>query len=77
MSDIADRAQSACDECNNAGLARHRARASLAAERPRNESGLCSDCGYGIEPARLAADPCVERCVGCQEVHEQRERFRR
>jgi DnaK suppressor protein len=39
--------------------------------------GDCADCGNPIPYARLAAYPAAQRCVGCQENAERRERARR
>ena len=27
--------------------------------------GYCPDCGEGVEPKRLAADPTIPRCLDC------------
>jgi DnaK suppressor protein len=44
-----------------------------ARERMRQgRYGECVDCGAGIALARLRALPSAERCIPCQEVHEQR-----
>lgn len=32
----------------------------------KGEYGVCIDCGEGIGPARLRADPAVGRCINCQ-----------
>jgi RNA polymerase-binding transcription factor DksA len=45
-----------------AGLPEGRAAAS-ALSRP---NGLCVDCGYEIDPARLRANPPATRCIVCQ-----------
>lgn len=29
------------------------------------EYGFCTDCGDAVEPARLAADPAIPRCLDC------------
>ena len=29
------------------------------------EYGYCTDCGEGVEPKRLAADPTIPRCLDC------------
>lgn len=38
--------------------------------RRQNVDGNCSDCGFEVEPERLTADPCAQRCISCQEEHE-------
>ena len=35
------------------------------------EYGQCSDCGVGIAPARLQANPVALRCIQCQGVWER------
>jgi len=37
----------------------------------------CIDCGCEIPPARRAALPSAERCVGCQSIHERKGAARR
>jgi DnaK suppressor protein len=37
----------------------------------RGEYGICRDCTKEIAPKRLAARPFAERCLSCQEIHEQ------
>lgn len=69
------------DPCDRAHLAeeRHRSQALAAAHRGRpavNADGLCSDCGFAVEPARLAVDPTAERCIECQQEHEYLEAAR-
>lgn len=39
--------------------------------------GECVDCGSAIPYPRLAAYPTAQRCVGCQEADEKRQRIRR
>jgi RNA polymerase-binding protein DksA len=34
--------------------------------------GLCSDCEQAIPAGRLKANPAAQRCIDCQELHEQR-----
>ena len=36
--------------------------------------GDCVDCGNGIAPARLHAQPFAERCIDCATKAEERER---
>ncbi|MDC9620124.1 TraR/DksA C4-type zinc finger protein [Xenorhabdus sp. XENO-7] len=36
--------------------------------------GTCFDCGIPIDPARRAINPAFERCIGCQEHIEFREK---
>ncbi|MDC9594285.1 TraR/DksA C4-type zinc finger protein [Xenorhabdus sp. IM139775] len=38
-------------------------------------NGVCRDCGDAIDPARLAINPAFERCIGCQEHIELREKY--
>ena len=35
--------------------------------------GVCSDCGEGIEVARLEAHPTAKRCRPCQVIQENRQ----
>jgi DnaK suppressor protein len=35
--------------------------------------GICSDCGEGIEVARLEAYPTAKRCRPCQVIQENRQ----
>ena len=35
------------------------------------EYGICTTCDHPIAPARLAAIPEADLCVGCQERHER------
>lgn len=74
MSDIADRADPACEQLVADGLSAHRARVAAEAALPVNKSGLCVDCDEAIEQERLTHYPRAQRCVGCQEIHELRER---
>jgi RNA polymerase-binding protein DksA len=42
----------------------------------RGSYGRCVDCGAQIEEARLAHNPEVARCVGCQQAEEQKKATR-
>jgi len=45
---------------------------SGALERIRLDTyGVCVDCGQLIDAPRLEAYPTAERCIGCQDRHEQ------
>lgn len=46
----------------DAGITRIDAALARLAE---GEWGYCTDCGDALEPARLAADPAVPRCLDC------------
>ena len=65
--DDADYAQPIIKAVVAEGLRRVQAKMS----GPGTSDGLCVDCGEIIPLARLEAAPWVERCVGCQSVHER------
>lgn len=46
--------------------------ASLSAEG----ADVCEECDIPIPPARRAAYPASTRCVGCQGIHELKNRHR-
>ncbi|HXG29263.1 MAG TPA: TraR/DksA C4-type zinc finger protein [Nevskiales bacterium] len=58
-----DRAAALEEAHREAALQNHR-----LSRPPRqvNHTGRCCGCGHAIEPRRLAADPTVSRCIGCQ-----------
>jgi DnaK suppressor protein len=43
---------------------RHKIEAALH-RLDAGEYGYCTDCGDVVEPARLAADPAMARCLDC------------
>jgi DnaK suppressor protein len=38
--------------------------------------GMCLECGAGIEPKRLVANPAASRCISCQQLSEADAIFR-
>ena len=69
MADDADMAQEKTDLLLNAEIEACRTKAD-----PRcvvSGTGECIECGEPIPPARQAAVPGCERCVGCQEEFEE------
>lgn len=40
----------------------------------RASAEFCEDCGASIPQARRLAVPGVQRCVGCQSIHEKASR---
>jgi RNA polymerase-binding transcription factor DksA len=70
MSDPIDRAQ-ALDLLENE---QRQANARLPDLEPVYERD-CTACGNRIDPRRLKAWPAAIRCIGCEELHVQRDRF--
>lgn len=67
MSDFADHAQA----LSEAHLARSlSARGTGSSAHP--STGICTDCGCAIEPARLKVLPSAQRCIRCQKEVEER-----
>lgn len=42
------------------------------AQKAPNTSGLCCDCGFAIDPRRLAVKPDAECCLECQKIRDRR-----
>jgi phage/conjugal plasmid C-4 type zinc finger TraR family protein len=53
-----------------------RARQAAARGIVASGVGVCIDCGEPIEPARRAALPSAQRCIGCETFIERQTRRR-
>lgn len=63
MDALQNQAMAKAQSARRAGEER-RLKAALA-RIDEGEFGFCTDCGEALEPARLAADPAIPRCLSC------------
>lgn len=69
MSDVIDKSAELEQVMREQAIAVHQHR-----KRPQASDGVCIDCGDAIPESRLRANVYAERCIDCQQVHEQRGR---
>ncbi len=63
--------QEVIDDLGNIARQELRRVTSALVRMDAGEYGICIDCGAEIPDARLEANPFAERCVECEERHEQ------
>lgn len=63
--------QEVIDDLGNIARKELRRVSSALTRIDAGEYSICVDCGCEIPEARLAANPFAERCVACEEKHEQ------
>ena len=63
--------QEVIDDLGNIARQELRRVTSALTRMDAGEYGICIDCGIQIPEARLEANPFSERCVECEERHEQ------
>lgn len=63
--------QEVIDDLGNIARQELRRVTSALTRMDTGEYGICIDCGIEIPEARLEANPFSERCVECEERHEQ------
>lgn len=66
--------QEVIDDLGNIARQELRRVTSALTRMDAGEYGICIDCGTEIPEARLQVNPFAERCVECEERHEQGKR---